>query len=178
MSKASKEEVLAYRNAGVVERIMQETGKDENEAILLFEDTLRFLWVASVADGPISPTKAVDEGWHTFLLFSKDYMRFCQQFLGVAYLHHSPFTSETKSDPRFRDRVVENRTRTLTTLTQEFGTSGLSANWEPLVTAFCASEGCDDCCDDCCAECVCSVGCEAYVRGEPSLEQKVITLFG
>lgn len=37
---------------------------------------------------------AVDEMWHTFILFTKDYARFCQDIAGV-FIHHSP---ELESD--------------------------------------------------------------------------------
>jgi len=32
---------------------------------------------------------SVDEMWHTFILFTKDYARFCQDIAGV-FIHHSP----------------------------------------------------------------------------------------
>ena len=37
----------------------------------------------------------IDDMWHTFLLFTKDYMYFCSKYLGQ-YFHHSPTTSEDK----------------------------------------------------------------------------------
>jgi len=40
---------------------------------------------------PIS--RAVDEIWHTHILFTRDYFAMCEA-LGISYLHHSPSTSE------------------------------------------------------------------------------------
>ena len=39
-----------------------------------------------------SEMKEIDDMWHTFLLFTKDYISFCKEYLG-RFFHHSP-TSE------------------------------------------------------------------------------------
>jgi hypothetical protein len=45
------------------------------------------------------PSKEVDEVWHAFILFTKDYGEFCRQVCGH-FLHHVPHTSrDQKSDP-------------------------------------------------------------------------------
>ena len=36
-----------------------------------------------------SSMKEIDDVWHTFILFTKDYTRFCHQYFGH-YLHHQP----------------------------------------------------------------------------------------
>ena len=33
--------------------------------------------------------KEIDDMWHTFLLFTKDYADFCEKYIGK-YFHHSP----------------------------------------------------------------------------------------
>ncbi len=40
---------------------------------------------------------ALDPLWHTFLLFTKDYQRFCQT-LGVPFIHHQPFDDAVDRD--------------------------------------------------------------------------------
>lgn len=40
------------------------------------------------------PSPIVDEVWHSFILFTKNYHDFCSRFLG-GYMHHSPHTSHT-----------------------------------------------------------------------------------
>ena len=39
-------------------------------------------------------SKAVDNIWHQFILFTRQYCKFCGDFLGF-YLHHVPKTSYT-----------------------------------------------------------------------------------
>jgi hypothetical protein len=38
------------------------------------------------------PCNEVDEVWHAFLLFTKEYMTFCRR-IGTGYIHHTPHTS-------------------------------------------------------------------------------------
>lgn len=154
---AQRQRALTYENAGVVERITIETGRTETEAVLLFKDTLRFLWVASVSDGPVSPPKAIDEGWHSFLLFTKDYVAFCHEYLGRV-VHHCPHTATMKKEPDFKSRAQKSRVRTFVVFRREFGDS-LPANWKSS-TSVCSADcdgssddSCDDSCEDCSAEC-------------------------
>lgn len=37
----------------------------------------------------------IDEMWHTFIIFTKDYFDFCR-LLGKAYLHHAPTEESTR----------------------------------------------------------------------------------
>lgn len=41
-------------------------------------------------------SKPVDAVWHQFILFTKQYQAFCEEYLGF-YLHHSPNTSFTSN---------------------------------------------------------------------------------
>ncbi len=67
------------------------------------------------------PSRKVDEVWHQFILFTKQYQEFCNNFLG-SYLHHIPKTSFTPGMPGNKENFVR--------LYQEtFGT--LQPIWEP-----------------------------------------------
>lgn len=44
----------------------------------------------------------VDNVWHQFILFTKDYMAFCNDFLG-GYLHHNPETQSRPLDQRINE---------------------------------------------------------------------------
>jgi len=52
----------------------------------------------------------VDAMWHTFILFTKDYARFCQDIAG-AFIHHSPethsgdFEAQIASAEKMREKV-------------------------------------------------------------------------
>jgi hypothetical protein len=97
MAIAKLEDIQRYTNEAVVLRFMETWDLPRAEADELFDDMLKWLWLGATvttwANPPrlaISPsTKLVDEMWHTFILFSRDYVTFCEQFFGF-YLHHSP----------------------------------------------------------------------------------------
>jgi len=155
----TKETALAYRNDAVIERIAQDNNLTQEQAESIFMDTLRFLWVASVADGPVSPTKAIDKGWHAFILFTRDYAHYCEQHLGQM-IHHQPHTAAIKSKAGYKRRCTETRTRTFDVARREFGAS-LSANWnfgvrnDVCSTDCCDEGGVEDCegCAACTADC-------------------------
>ncbi len=81
--------VLSYHHAGVVNKLKSEMGMSEGEAIRLFHDMVKFLWLCGTKRGRFSPTKRIDEAWHRFILFTKDYHEFCNKSFG-RYIHHGP----------------------------------------------------------------------------------------
>ena len=42
-------------------------------------------------------SKKVDNVWHQFILFTREYAGFCENILGK-FLHHSPHTGQTSKD--------------------------------------------------------------------------------
>ena len=69
----------------------------EREADELFTETKRMLWVmARMAKRrqrfSVDPPLAIlDEMWHTFVLFTREYHAYCRRVFG-RYLHHAPRT--------------------------------------------------------------------------------------
>jgi hypothetical protein len=98
------EEALAYRNRHVVDRFVERHGLPREEAEDLFVETLRWLWLCRRAQrDPGAPELFIDECmalldemWHTFVLFTREYSRWCDTYLG-GYVHHEPTTSEEKA---------------------------------------------------------------------------------
>lgn len=80
--------IMAYQHLGVV-RKLQQSGMPESEALQLFDDTKRFLFLAATNPKAVRPTSPVDQGWHSFLLFTRDYGQFCEKHFG-RFLHHQP----------------------------------------------------------------------------------------
>ncbi len=120
-SKTQLQAVMAYQNNDVVNRIRQELKVSEEEANQLFTDLKRFLWLAAVTPPNTVPTPRIDEAWHCFVLYTKDYADFCDTYFG-GFLHHAP------------QRVDEKRLEhpdlfaTINAMHQEFG--GIpSVNW-------------------------------------------------
>ncbi len=82
------------------------------EAEALFVEVKRHLFLALTLDDrtlPVFSTR-IDEAWHQFILFTREYHDFCTRFAGH-YLHHSPRESSSSgrgSKPlTFEEFVVE-----------------------------------------------------------------------
>ena len=81
---------MAYHNPAVVHRFMEKLNLDEREASLRFNDTKRFLYLCGIrksGEPILAPSEATDEGWHQFILFTKDYQDFCFSHFG-RFIHH------------------------------------------------------------------------------------------
>ena len=128
---------MSYENPDLVLRYQNKLGLDQQQARQLFEDTKRFLFLAGTVPGKWSPTKAIDEGWHAFLLFTKDYAQFCQRFFG-RFIHHEP---HRMANP---NRTGSSATKTRDAARTLFG-DVLSPNWSPTFvnTAECSKSGCN-----------------------------------
>jgi hypothetical protein len=89
---AAYEPVLAFEAPYLVEKLVKDRIVDsaaEGEA--LFAEAKKFL-ILSAVDEDVSwdmYSRRVDEVWHQFVLFTSQYVEFCQRYFGE-YLHHSP----------------------------------------------------------------------------------------
>ncbi len=109
----SLQKLLRFRHEGTIVRYCEEHGATRQEAEEVFVEMLKFLYLAyrakadrrtDVAVAIFPEIEKIDWMWHTFLLFTWDYARFCQKWFGF-YLHHFP-TLDEKVPAR---RVVEER---------------------------------------------------------------------
>ncbi len=59
------------------------------------------MWLCAVTTGDQNAVAInaeltfLDEMWHTFILFTRDYAQFCHRYLG-GYIHHAPTTYSEK----------------------------------------------------------------------------------
>ena len=63
---------------------------------MIMDGALGFLKLC--ADHPgngFAPSKMVDIGWHTFLMYTREYQEFCQEVAG-RFIHHAPNDGEVK----------------------------------------------------------------------------------
>jgi len=88
-------DVLNYDNNDVLNKIINTCNLSKNEAKQLFFDLKAFLYLATISKEKIAPTVRIDNAWHAFLLHTKDYGSFCQQYFGK-FIHHSPYKSESQ----------------------------------------------------------------------------------
>jgi hypothetical protein len=100
------EEVLRYKNDEVVHRFSSDHGIAKADAEEIFLETKRWLWLcasemASAPDGIgeriplLSEARVLDLMWHTFVIFTRDYAAFCQEYFGF-FVHHHPRTRVEK----------------------------------------------------------------------------------
>ena len=134
MTEIEFEPVASYQHQGVIERLQRTTGIDEEKARTLFEDTKKFLYLSAKYEQPMIPTKAIDEGWHNFILFTQDYEKFCKSVLGK-FVHHQP-TPPSEQNPD-RQKIVH--ASTLRIAKSEF-LGELSENWTKSSLTCCTSE--------------------------------------
>lgn len=83
-------DLMAYQNDKVVERYMTYSGGDHASAMRCFVGMKQFLAVCNSTPGMKVTSEPIDQMWHTFLLFTRDYASFCTTYLG-RFLHHEPF---------------------------------------------------------------------------------------
>ncbi len=100
MSKnPSLEDVLAYRNRDVVYRFSKSFGLGIEQSEDIFEQVKKWLWLghqqllAGEKHGLSIdlPLVVLDEMWHNFVLFTREYTAFCERYFGY-YIHHAPVT--------------------------------------------------------------------------------------
>jgi len=96
-------ETLRYRNESVVRKFREGYAVTAAQADELFTELKRWLWLNATAGADTEAPElfisaeliGIDEMWHTFVLFTKEYAAFCQRYFGQ-FLHHAPTTFEQK----------------------------------------------------------------------------------
>lgn len=100
MNTQQLEQILAYRNEDIIYRFtnMMEVSKEEAENI--FTETRKFLYLSQLP-GIFIPDELliVDEMWHNFILFTKEYHAFCDKNFG-RFVHHQPALKAEKLEQK------------------------------------------------------------------------------
>lgn len=73
----------------LVNRIVADEGIELPLAEEIMEAALCFLSLSVENGGGLSPSPLVDIGWHTFILYTREYAAFCQRIAG-RFIHHEP----------------------------------------------------------------------------------------
>ncbi len=115
---SSLEEVLEYKNDNIIYKFQESFEVSFELAEDLFDQTKKWLWLCAKVredykDKDVRPEifidtsmLMIDEMWHTFILFTFDYTKFCEKYFGC-YLHHAPTTKGEKES--IKKRVVEDK---------------------------------------------------------------------
>jgi len=95
----AKLDVLAYEFPDLVDRIQKEMRLPSDKSQRLFKDMLQFLYICGTQRGerhPFYPPLHIDQAWHTFLMFTREYDAFCRFYFGT-FIHHSPVTPTNRA---------------------------------------------------------------------------------
>lgn len=112
--------IMGYKNPALLRRLEEKEGMDKKQAQEVFEDMLRFLFLCGTNDLPLGPSEKIDTAWHHFILFTREYQKFCERYFG-RFIHHSP--AEVQKD--FNGPEIARRT--MKKAQEAFHT--LSSNW-------------------------------------------------
>lgn len=83
----------------------------------VFREYLRFVYLMSVSEAPLTPSDAVDQAWHLHLAYTRSYWRdLCAGTLGRE-LHHGPTEGGRSETRKFKDWYQH----TLDRYAEEFG---------------------------------------------------------
>ncbi|MGH3914372.1 MAG: glycine-rich domain-containing protein [Pseudonocardiaceae bacterium] len=81
----------------MVARIVADEQIERQLAERIMDQALAFLLAcAGSQDKPLSPSKLIDIGWHTFILYTREYAAFCDEIAGY-FIHHVPDDEKTAS---------------------------------------------------------------------------------
>ncbi|HQU07979.1 MAG TPA: hypothetical protein PK539_02920 [Candidatus Paceibacterota bacterium] len=123
--------VLNYKHLELLERYKRKLSLSQADAEELFSDVKRYLCLVVATGERLSPTRAIDAGWHEFLMYTRDYANFCTRYFG-AFVHHAP-------DPVFMPRfVVSDATATVACASDVFGELG--KNWTARAAGDCSAD--------------------------------------
>ncbi|MBI2572473.1 hypothetical protein HYV86_01325 [Candidatus Woesearchaeota archaeon] len=94
------EDLANYQAPWLCERLIKKGEvKNEEECNLLFIEFKKYVALLTISQQSLGMVSTkVDNVWHEFILFTREYMKFCDQFYGK-YIHHQPYTSSNKGDP-------------------------------------------------------------------------------
>ena len=99
----SLDRALEYQNDAVVYRFTTLWDVSFAEAQDLFLETKKWLWLCAQTEKQrlkiTTPLLIIDEMWHNFLLFSREYMKYCHDCFGC-YIHHNPTPHREKEEAK------------------------------------------------------------------------------
>jgi len=83
-------EIMDFQHERLLERYRESTGTSLEWAARCFNAFKQFMIVCAVKPGYKVTSDPIDQMWHTFLLFTRDYRMFCEDNLG-RFINHEPF---------------------------------------------------------------------------------------
>lgn len=88
-----------------VSRIMKDHAFDHDYASKIMSNALAFLGTCAVnPSAQLSPSSTVDIGWHTVILYTRQYAALCDTLAG-GFIHHVPDDDSEAGDGTQYDRI-------------------------------------------------------------------------
>ncbi len=88
--------VLSYSGEPIIDAFLKRFELEPSEAVQIFRETKKWLWLCAHKRSFNGPDLFMDQGicvidqmWHCFILFTREYADFCDQYLG-GFIHHAP----------------------------------------------------------------------------------------
>lgn len=93
------ESVLEYQGMNIERKFMEKFDVSYEDANDIFIEMKKWLWACYHSEIDMSKTilkideslLVIDEMWHTFILFTKEYQNFCDKYFSF-FIHHYPTT--------------------------------------------------------------------------------------
>lgn len=99
-------QAAADRYAPVIRRLARDKHLSKRAARTRFVEMLKFLEVCAATRQVVSPPPRIDDAWHAFVLFTRDYAAYCEARFGF-FVHHDPSeASEPAAYERARKRAT------------------------------------------------------------------------
>lgn len=98
----------------LVDRIAKEHDMPREFAARIMDQALAFLRACGEHHrAPLGPSELVDIGWHTFILYTREYAEFCERVAG-RFIHHVPNDDgEGEGDP---EKTIARTTKAIRSL--------------------------------------------------------------
>jgi hypothetical protein len=110
-------DILLYKNKAIIARYQEEYKASPEEAAEIFQEWLKYMYlcklhivknITSFQCAIYADIKKIDDMWHTFILFTREYDLFCQKYIGH-FVHHAPNIDheEKTSEAELRQELTE-----------------------------------------------------------------------
>ncbi|AZE50112.1 hypothetical protein C4K04_4453 [Pseudomonas chlororaphis] len=114
-------DLMRYEHEGVVGKFRDEWDVEEAEALDIFSEMKKFLYISEYAQRQCiefeidEPILMIDKMWHHFILFTNDYEKFCNSFFwedapSHTILFSAPNPKDQDTIPE-RDHIERSQTR-------------------------------------------------------------------
>lgn len=135
--------IMNYQNNDVLKRYMKDHEATQEEAEEAWKAWKQFAVTSYFLKGRKTTSQMVDNIWHIFILHTRQYAQFCEEYWGGHFLHHEPSADE--ESPNFYFATRDFATRIFSELNEDIWPS------ETGVGARCISGG--DCRISCRSKC-------------------------